>query len=145
MLATVGPATVSLVIADRVHTNTEEKRDGEPNQGAPGSVQVFVVPHAGLEPCGDLVQHPHGAQKHGSSVPSLGDHACDDQRNNTGQKGGPIPHVAVVAVFGGDAQLVENLDRIEVPQRTRKGEDGHGKSDDQRRCRTVEARGLAQE
>ena len=51
VLPSVGPASVALVVSDGIHTHAQEERDGEPNQCAPRTVQVFVVPNAGLKPC----------------------------------------------------------------------------------------------
>ena len=45
VLASVGPASVTLVVSDGVHAHAQEERDGEPNQCAPRAVQVFVVPN----------------------------------------------------------------------------------------------------
>ena len=116
MLAKVGPSTVAFVVAEGVNTNAEEEGDGEPNQGAPGTVEVLGVPDASFKPSSDLVERPHGGDEHGTGVPALGHHAGDDECHHAGQERTPVANVAVVADFGGDTELVEGLHAVEMPK-----------------------------
>ncbi len=145
MFTEVGPSTVAFVVADGIDTNAEEEGDGEPNQGAPRTVKVLGVPNACFEPSGDLVERPHGGEEHGTGVPALGHHAGDDERHDTGQEGTPVANVAVVADLGGDPELVEGLDAVEVPERASKGEDPNTQGHHQGRGGTVEPAGLTEE
>ena len=114
MLAKVGPASVFFVVADGIDSNANEKREAKPDQSTPCSVKVLVVPNTGLEPSSDLIQSPHGADEHGTGVPALSDHAGDDESDDTREEGTPIADVAVIALFGRDAQLVNHANRVEV-------------------------------
>ena len=145
VLAEVGPAAVALVVAQGVDSHADEERDGKPDEGAPGAVEVLGVPDTGFKPSSHLVECPHRSDHHGTGVPSLSDHAGDDQRDHTGQEGAPVAEVAVVARFGGDTELVEGLNAVEVPQRPRKGEDPNTEGHHQRERRTVVAAGLPEE
>ena len=145
VLAEVGPTAVALVVAHGVDPHANEERDGEPDECAPGAVEVLCVPDTGFKPSSHLVECPHRSDHHGAGVPSLSDHAGDDQRDHTGQEGAPVAEVAVVARFGGDTELVEVLDAVEVPQRPRKGEDPNTEGHHQRECSTVVTAGLPEE
>ena len=114
MLPAVRPSTVLLVVAEVVNTDAQKEREAEPNQGTPRTVKVFGVPDACFKPSSDLVERPHRTHEHGTGVPALSHHAGDDERNHTGQEGTPIADVAVIAHFGGDAQLVNDADGVEV-------------------------------
>ena len=114
MLTKVGPTAVLFVVSEVVNSSAQEERETEPNQGTPCAVEVFVVPNTSLKPSSDLVQSPHGPYEHGTGVPSLSDHSCDDERHDTGEEGTPVADVAVIPFFGGDAQLVNHAHRIEV-------------------------------
>ena len=145
VLAKVGPSTVAFVVTEGVNPNAEEEGNGEPNQGAPRTVEVLGVPDASFKPSSDLVERPHGSDEHGTGVPALGHHAGDDECDHTGQKCAPVANVAVVADFGGDTELVEGLDAVEMPERTGKGENPNTEGHHQRQCCTVVPAGLTEE
>ena len=46
VLAAVGPSTPLVASADHVDDRTDEEGEGEPNQCAPATVKVLVVPHS---------------------------------------------------------------------------------------------------
>ena len=135
----VGPAAVAFVVANGIDADGAEERDGEPNQSAPRAVQVFAVPNTSLKPSGHLIERPHGTDQHGPGVPALGDHAGYDERHHAGQESTPVSDVPVVAVFRGDAQLVDDRDAVEVPQRAGKGHDPSAKRNHQWERISIEA------
>ena len=138
MLAKVGPASVFFVVADGIDSNANEKREAKPDQSTPRSVKVLVVPNAGLKPCSDLIQGPHGADEHGTGVPALSDHASDDKSDDTREEGTPIADVAVIALFGRDAQLVNHANGVEVIDGASERKDPHAKCNHERHGVSVE-------
>ena len=138
MLAKVGPASVFFVVADGVDSNANEKREAKPDQSTPRSVKILVVPNTGLKPSSDLIQSPHGADEHGTGVPALSDHAGDDESDDTREEGTPIADVAVIALFGRDAQLVNHANRVEVIDGASERKYPHAKCNHERHGVSVE-------
>ena len=145
MLTEVGPSAVLFMIRDGVNPDAHEEGDAQPNQSTPTAVEVLVVPNAGFKPSSDLVQSPHGPDKHGSCVPTLCGHARNDEGDDTCQEGGPISDVAMVAVFHREPELVGNTDAVEVVQRADEGQNPDDKCDDERHTVPVESIALTEE
>ena len=92
-----------------------------------------------------MVKCPHGPDEHGPRVPAFGNHTSDDQGNNTGQERCPVTDVAVIAIFGGDAELVGYTDASKVVKRPGECQNPHSKSDHKRHVGSVEALALSEE
>ena len=145
MFTKIRPATVLFVVADGVYSNTQEEGDAEPNQCAPCTVEILVVPYAGFEPSSDLVQRPHGPHQHGSGVPTFSNHARHDQGHNTGEERCPVTDVTVVTFLCCDAELIDNTHRAKVVKGTCKSQNPDDQSNDQWHVLSVEAVGLTKE
>ncbi len=133
------------MVADVVNGDTDEERETKPQPGGQRGIEVLIVPNTTLEPGRHLIEHPHRPGEHGTGVPTLGDHAGDDQGNHPGQEGVPVADVAVITVDGRDAELVHDVNAVEVPERASEGENPHAEGHHQRQSIAVEAVFVAEE
>ena len=58
MFLTIGPTAVLLVVTNHCDCNTNEERNGQPNQWRPRFRERFVRPETCFVPCSEQIKHP---------------------------------------------------------------------------------------